>query len=221
VADTQEVESLVKREPEVPAKDPIVSRSTSGIMLLSAILMTASLAWALWDETYGQRPWKKFQREFVARYTRYLQSIKSQAGRSETEIKESAEYQNLADAEKVAREKIKPDVEEIDAKLKNIGARLAAVTEPFQDRRGRLTVINYNIETAQGAAKDRYRRQAENKKKELVEVHLPPEAGSGKPVEQQLNYQQLETLYNDLRDEKADLLGRKAVLLMEPAELAK
>jgi cytochrome c2 len=220
VADTPE-ESLVKREPELPAKDPITSRSTSGIILLSAILMTASLAWALYDEAYGQRPWKGFQREFVARYSTYLKSIKPQAGRSEAEVKESAEYLALADAEKASREQTKPEVDEIDANVRKIQGRLDAVTEPFQDRRGRLTVINYNIETATGSAKERYRRQAENKKKELVEVELPADDGSGKKVAQEMNYEQLEKLYNDLRDEKANLLGRKAVLLKEPAELAK
>ncbi|HLE62409.1 MAG TPA: hypothetical protein VI750_04675, partial [Pyrinomonadaceae bacterium] len=221
MSDTPEAEGLIKREPEAAAKDPIVSRSTSGIMLLSAILMTGSLAWALYDEAYAQRPWKNFQREYVSRYTRYLQSIKAQAGRSEAEVKESSEYQNLADAEKAAREEVKPEIDQIDASVRNIQARLDAVTEPFQDRRGRLTVINYNIEISEGSAKERFRRQAENKKRELVEVELPAEDGSGKKVSQEMNYEQLEKLYNDLRDEKASLLGRKAVLLKEPAELAK
>ena len=36
-----------------------------------------------------------------------------------------------------------------------------------------------------------------------------------------MNYQQLEKLYNDLRDEKAQLLGRKAELLKTPTEVAK
>jgi hypothetical protein len=36
-----------------------------------------------------------------------------------------------------------------------------------------------------------------------------------------MNYEQLEKLYNDLRDEKAQLLGRKAELLKEPTEAGK
>ena len=57
MADSNEAtESLVKKEPEVPAPDPIVSRSTSGIMLICALLLTASLAWSLYDEAFGQRP---------------------------------------------------------------------------------------------------------------------------------------------------------------------
>ena len=88
MADASEAtESLVKKEPEVPANDPIVRRSTSGIMLLCALLLTVSLAWALYDEALGQRPWKGIQKEFVSRYTNYLRSIKSQAGKTEAELK--------------------------------------------------------------------------------------------------------------------------------------
>jgi hypothetical protein len=63
-------ESLVKKEVELPANDPIASSSTSGWMLVSALLMTISIAWALYDEAFGQRPWKGMQQEFVSRYTR-------------------------------------------------------------------------------------------------------------------------------------------------------
>ena len=56
-------------------------------MLASALLLTLSIAWALYDEAFGLRPWKGMQREFVHRYSRYLDSIKSNAGKSEAEIK--------------------------------------------------------------------------------------------------------------------------------------
>ncbi|MGH9880591.1 MAG: c-type cytochrome, partial [Pyrinomonadaceae bacterium] len=214
-------ESLVKKEPEAPAQDPIVSRSTSGIMLLCALLMTASLAWALYDEVIYQRPWKGVQKEFVSRYTRYLKSIKQNAGKTETEIKETPEYQTLAEDAKAAEEKVKPEVSEIEQRVRIIQAQLDAVTDPFQNQRGRLTVINYNIEVAKESAKPKYRREAEKKKQELVEVELPAADGSGGPAIQKLNYVQLEKLYNDLRDEKAALLGKKAELLKEQTELAK
>ena len=55
---------------------------------------------------------------------------------------------------------------------------LDAITDPFQNQRGRLTVINYNVETAEGSAKDTYRRQAEAKRQEKVEVELPSNPGS-------------------------------------------
>jgi cytochrome c2 len=222
VADSREAtESLVRREPELPERDPIVSRSTSGIMLICALLLTGSLAWALYDESYAQRPWKGIQREFVKRYTRYLKSIKPQAGKSEAEIKESPEYQQLDAETKAALEQVQPDIKEIDHKVAAIQKQLDAVTEPFQNQRGRLTVINYNIEIAtSNSAKNRYKKQAEQKKQELVEVELPAN-GSGSARTEKMNFEQLEKLYNDLRDEKARLLGEKADKLKEPTELAK
>lgn len=222
MADSPEAtESLVKREPEVSAHDPIVSRSTSGIMLICALLLTISLAWALYDEAFAQRPWRGLQQQFVGRYTRYLRSIKSQAGKTEAEVKESAEYQAIDAEAQAALEQVKPEVAEIDQKVSQIQKQLNGVTEPFQNQRGHLTVINYNIETAKGPEKDKYRKQAKELREELVEVELPAADGSGKTTTQEMNYEQLEKLYNDLRDEKARLLGRKAELLKGPTELAK
>lgn len=213
-------ESLIRKEPELPAKDPIASRSTSGWMMVSALLLTISIAWALYDEAFGQRPWKHIQREFVSRYSRYLDSIKSRSGQSEKDVKESSEYQQFDAAYTNAMAQVEPETKAIDAEVAKVQKKLDAVTEPFQNQRGRLTVINYNIETAKDSAKDRYRRQAEAKKQELIEVDLPSDDGSSTTV-QRLNYPQLEAMYNELREQKATALGRKADLLKEPSDLRK
>jgi cytochrome c2 len=190
-------------------------------MLVCALLLTASLAWSLYDEAFGQRPWKGMQKQFVSRYTKYLKSIKPQAGKTEAEVKETPEYQQLEAEAQGALEKVKPDIAEIDQKVAQIQRELDAVTEPFQNQRGKLTVINYNVEIASNSAKDKYRKQAQAKRAEFVEVDLPVAEGSGKTTTQKMNYDQLEKLFNDSRDEKARLLGQKADLLKEPTELAK
>lgn len=215
-------ESIVKREPEVPVRDPIVSRSTSGIVLVSALLMIASLAWALWDESYGQRPWKGIQQEFVKRYTRYLKSIRSDAGKSESEVKENPEYQALDVEAQAAAERTTPRRKEIDAEVEKIQAKLDAVTDPFQNQRGKIVVTIYELETANGdSARRKYERKVAAQKEEPIEVDLPAEDGSEKTVAQKLNFPQLEKLYNDLRNGKAKLLSEKAELLKEPMELAR
>lgn len=222
MADSTEAnESLVKKDTEVPAKDPIVSRSTSGIMLICALLLTATLAWSLYDEAFGQRPWKGMQKQFVSRYSKYLRSIKTQAGKTEAEVKEEPEFQTLDEDAKAALEKVKPEIAEKDQKVAQIQRELDAVTEPFQNQRGKLTVINYNVEIAAEGSKAKYRDQAKAKRAELVEVDMPATDGSDKTTTQRLNYDQLEKLFNDLRDEKARLLGQKADLLKEPTELNK
>ena len=146
-------ESLVKREADLPAEDPIASRSTSGWMLVSALLMTISIAWALYDEAFGQRPWKGMQREFVSRYTKYLDSIKADAGKTEAEVKESPEYQKLDEEAKAARAEVQPQYDELAARVKLAQAKLDAITDTFQNQRGHLTVINYNVEISEGPAK--------------------------------------------------------------------
>lgn len=219
MADSPAGESLIRKEPDLPARDPIAGHSTSGWMLVSALLLTISIAWALYDEAFGQRPWKKMQREFVSRYSRYLDSIKANAGKSEKEIKESAEYQQLDSDYQAAKEQVDPETKQIDALVSQVQKKLDAVTEPFQNQRGRLTVINYNVETANGSAKDRYRRQADAKRQELVEIELPGD--NGQTATQRLNYSQLEKLYDDLREQKSTALARKAELLKTPSELAK
>ena len=213
-------ESLVKKEPEVPSQDPIVSRSTSGLMLICALLLTVSLAWALYDEAFGQRPWKGIQKEFVARYSRYLDSIKSKAGVSEKEVRESPEYQALDEAAKAARDAVKDETDQLQAEVdRRIQPKLNAITDPFQNQRGKLTVINYNIETSHGNAKKRYERQAADKKQEVVWVDMPLDNDPKRTQAVKMDYAALEKTYNDLRDEKAQKLGKKAELL-KPAQEA-
>jgi cytochrome c551/c552 len=213
-------ESLIRKEPELPAHDPIASRSSSGWMLVSALLMTATLAWALWDEAFGQRPWKGMQKEFVSRYTRYLDSIKNDAGKTEAQIKESPEYQQLDEEAKAAKEQVQPEIDEIDKEVTSIQKKLNAVTDPFQNQRGRLTVINYDVETAPESSKQRYRDKANSLKQQQIEIELPSD--DGRSIEtKKLNFVALEQLYNDLRDRKAVRLGDKAEKLKVPTELAK
>jgi cytochrome c551/c552 len=223
VADAPETsKSIAKREPEAPARDPIVSRSTSSIMLISALLMIGTLAWALWDESYGQRPWKGIQQQFVKRYTGYLKSIRKDAGKSEAEVKETAEYQTLEAEAKAASDQITSRKNEIEAEVGKVQHKLDAVTDPFQNQRGKITVTIYQLETATSdSAKRKYEKQVAAQKEELVTVDMPADDGSDKTVTQKMKFPELEKLYNDLRDNKAKLLTEKAELLKAPSELAK
>ncbi|HEY9405169.1 MAG TPA: c-type cytochrome [Pyrinomonadaceae bacterium] len=210
-----------KREPDVPARDPIISRSTSNILLVCALLLMASLAWALYDEAYGQRPWKNIQQEFVSRYNRYLKRLKRTGTQSEKEVKASAEYQELDRAAQEARNAAAPRKREIDAQVKFIDRQLAAITDPFQNKRGYITVVNYRVETSDEDDKADLRKEVEEQKQEKVEVKMPVDPNSEKTEEQKLNYTELETKYLALKDEKARLLTESAEVLKETGELEK
>jgi cytochrome c2 len=221
VAESPEpIRTLVKKEAE-PQRDPIVSRSTSAILLICTLLLMFSAGWALYDEGFGQRPWRGMQQEFTRRYVAYLKSIRKDAGKSEAEVKETPEYQQLDERAKAALDKVKANIADIDRRVGQIQAKLDAVTEPFQNQRGRIVVITYKLEVAPSEFwRKHYRSQLDEKKQEVVAVDLPADA-AGKPARQKMNYAQLEQTFNDLRGEKAKVLGEKAELLKEPTEAAK
>src|SRR6185436_10865688 len=161
---TEPSASLVKQESE-PQRDPIVSRSTSSIILICTLLLIGSAVWALYDEAYGQRPWRGVQREFVKRYNTYLKSIRRDAGKSEAEIKETPEYQQLDAAATSAEENTKDRRKEIDQEVSRIQSKLDAVIDPFQNQRGRIVVITFKAQTAKSNFwKNRYNSQLKDKK---------------------------------------------------------
>src|SRR5262249_40051349 len=157
----------------------------------------------LYDEGFGQRPWRGMQREFVNRYTAYLRSVRKDAGKTETEVKETPEYQQLDSDAKAALDKVKDDVAAKDKQVARIQSQLDAVTDPFQNQRGRIVVITFKLETSPkgGFWERHYKSQLDSKKKEKVSVDMPPDNG-GKPVAQQMDFQQLEDSFNQLREQK-------------------
>src|ERR1051325_2025668 len=96
MADTTQSEQLEKRAPDAPEPDPIADRSMSGALLISSLLLVVTLIWSLYDEVVGQRPWKVYQKDFVSKYSEYLDTAKERQGKSEKDIKEKDEYKALA-----------------------------------------------------------------------------------------------------------------------------
>ena len=216
-------DALIKREAadDAPVRDPIISRSTSNILLICALLLMASLAWALYDEAYGQRPWKGMQQEFVARYNRYLNRLKRSGNTTEKEAKESPEYQQIEAERLAANEAAAPRTKEIDGQIKFIDNQLAAITDPFQNKRGYITVVNYEIETADDDDKEKMRREVEEQKQEAIEVEMPVAPGSQETKEEKLNFSQLEERYNQLKAEKARLLTERVEVRKQADEMEK
>ena len=135
MAESQEpIESLVKKESE-PQRDPIASRSTSAIILICVVLLMLCTLWALYDEGFGQRPWKPIQQEFVKRYTAYLRSIRRTTREDENQVKQTPEYQQLDEEAKASLDKVKEDVAEKDKQVAAIQAKLDELIRAHQDAR--------------------------------------------------------------------------------------
>src|SRR3970040_2090174 len=113
--------------PETPSseKDPIVSQSLSGALLVSSLLLMLTLLWSLYDEVYGQRPWKNDQSRFVQRYTAFLKNkkIPEQAER-EKQIRESAEFQQMEQKVGEAEKAVASQLTEIDRQTQLITAQI-------------------------------------------------------------------------------------------------
>ena len=71
-------------EQPIPEQDPVVTKSYALHYVLAMVILMATLFWALWDEAFGQRPWKAFQNEWKQRYTAFLDKTRPRsAERSE------------------------------------------------------------------------------------------------------------------------------------------
>src|SRR5947199_10685760 len=99
-------EDLVPEQP-VPDQDPIVSKSYAAHYVIAMVILMATLFWALWDESFGQRPWKAFQHEWKERYTAFLKTARSRSSQSQKEVQQNSQYQQLEQAYKSAYETAK------------------------------------------------------------------------------------------------------------------
>src|SRR5712692_6672359 len=219
MADTTQSEQLEKRAPETPESDPIADRSMSGALLISSLLLVVTLVWSLYDEVVGQRPWKTYQKNFVDSYSSYLETAKKRQKNLEQEVKNSPEYQELDQAFKDMAANAKDFTDPIDAQVKKIDTKISEVTPPFQDVRSWIVAKTYQLEiTESESSKKSIRDAIDRKKQEKIEFKMTGD--DGKEEAKSLPFPELETLYNDLRDEKARRLAER-VQITQPVEAAR
>jgi cytochrome c2 len=201
--------------------DPITNSSMSGAILIASLLLMATLGWALWDEVYGQRPWKNFQERFVAQYSRYLKRVKSrQATNAEKELRQSPEYKQLDSDYQSADAREKPRRDEIDSQVALLDLQSAAVSPVFTEARGQISVETYLAETAKSqSSKDSHLKAAEELKKEKHAVEIPTDKTGKNFSREQLDFPQLEARFNGLKDEKAKLMTERIELTRPSTEL--
>ena len=81
------------------------------------MILMVTLFWALWDESFGQRPWKAFQHEWKDRYSAFLNSARSKSSKSEKDVEQDPQYQKLEQAYKDAYETAKPRRDELQKQI--------------------------------------------------------------------------------------------------------
>lgn len=197
-------------EKPVSENDPLVSKSLAPHYVLAMVVLMGTLFWALWDEDWGQRPWKAFQHQWKERYTTFLKSARSQSSISEKDVESSADYQALKKAYDQASQAAAPRSKEINEKLRDLSAKILAIQNVFTDRRAYVNALTYEIETDTSvSSKQRKQRNLEQYKMEIATVEYPD--GS----RQNYNFDQLEETYNALKDERTKL-GAELGELIKP-----
>ena len=76
-------------------KDPVVNSSLSTQLFIWSALLVLSMAWGLYDEVYGTRPWKGYEARFEKLYSKYLANAKLGEAAFEKQIRSSPEYQKI------------------------------------------------------------------------------------------------------------------------------
>ncbi len=82
--------------PEIPPQDdPITSRPLSLLILISAFLLLLTVAWSLYSEFFGLRPWRDYQDRFRQVYSNYLHKQIAQRKSAEQALYATPDYQKL------------------------------------------------------------------------------------------------------------------------------
>ena len=196
----------------IPEDDPVVSKSLAPHYAIAIVILMVTLFWALWDEDFGQRPWKTFQNEWKDRYSAFLKNARSQSGTTQTEIQATPDYQKLKADFDATSHAAAPRLNELREKLREVGAEILAVQDGpnrFTDRRAFVTAATYDIETTTDpSAKQRKQRNLEEYKAKPSTVEMP----DGKSVTYK-NFTELEEAYNDLKNERTQLSAELGELI--------
>lgn len=198
--------------PDQPHDDPIVSRSMSGPLLLTSLILMATLAWALYDEFYGLRPWKTYQRQFVQLYSQFLEKKIPEQAAAEKALRESSAFQKIERELREAEEAVGPQVAEIDREVRDLDRQISVLTDLFAVARGEVTALVYEAETASSEEKkQRLLEEVEEVKGGPFEADLPVPDGTVEKA--RFTYDELEEEYNRLKERKAFLLAERVRLL--------
>lgn len=205
-------------KPEPPAKDPIVQGSLLGPLFLFSVLLALSTAWAMYDEFYGQRPWKKYQADFVELYSKHLASVKQIQSEKEAKVVALPGYAKIEKAITRYEDKVRSELGEISANLNLANRQLSEVTGVMQDSRSKVRAVTYKVETTHDKKKKAVLRKKIEVLSALPNVVKFPLA-NGKFENRKYTYPELVSAFDALKEEKAVLIRKQAMLNRPASEL--
>jgi cytochrome c551/c552 len=196
--------------PELPPDDPVTSRPMAGLVLISVFLLLLTVAWSLYEEFYGLRPWRNYESRFSRTYSAYLDKEYTQRRAEEQKLYASPAYQKLLADVKAATNAARPEDRTIGQQVDLLDRQRTAMTPAFQEARGLVGALTYQLE--QISEKDRSAKAS--KLKELntakAERYVVPWPVDGGRIEQkQFDYQRLTDMFTSIMDAKAQLVAKR------------
>ncbi|HEY7099390.1 MAG TPA: c-type cytochrome [Terriglobales bacterium] len=187
-------------EKPIPEQDPIVTKSYAVHYLVVMLILMVTLAWALWDEAYGQRPWKSFQGTWRERYTAFLDKTHSKSEQSLKSVEGSSEYRELDKAATDLEKAAQPRKDELQKQISDYSAKILAVQNVFTDKRAYVNALTYEMETDTSASgRKNKQKEIDEYKKEQWTVEYPD------GHKEKYDFVRLEEKYNELKDERTKL----------------
>ena len=187
-------------EQPIPEQDPIVTKSYAGYYAVAMALLMVTLLWALWDEAFGQRPWKAYQHVWKERYSALLKTDRSSFAQEQKEVTQSPQYQNLEQAAEQLDQQSRARKNEIQKQLTDLNAKLLAVQSVFTDRRAYVNALTYEMETDTSASGKKSKQEdIDDYKRKQTAVQYPD------GHKERYTFQQLEEKYNDIKAERTKL----------------
>lgn len=191
------------------SRDDITRTSLSGPLMAAALLLCLALAWAIYDEGFGQRPWKGYQEQFRVLYTAHLRNLRPTAASAEQALYDSPELRDMERQLDEAERTAAPRLQQIRLALGGTRARLETITGPLQDARARIATLVYGLDHAA----DTVARLAIQQRIDRVRQ------GPFLVDAERYTLDGLEARFNALRAEEAQLAGEETAIGRTAAEL--
>jgi len=207
--------------PEIPPQDdPITSRPMSLLVLISAFILLLTVAWSLYSEFFGLRPWRSYQDEFRGVYSSYLQKQIAQRKSQEQGFYANPTYQKMkADIQaKIAA--AAPMDRQLQTQIDLFDAQRAAITDGFQTSRGKVGAITYDLE--QTPESDKSGKAAELKelneaKAETYNVDWP--TANGATTTRKMTADELASTFTSIMAQRAAVVAQRGEV-DKPAKVA-
>ena len=196
--------------PNAP-KDPIVTSSFSTPLMICSVLLMITVAWSLWDEMYGLRPWRAYQRRFATAYSKYLDKEVGRQKKLESDVYSSPDYKKLAAEADALESAAKAKDDTIAQQIALLDSQRAAIGDAFKDARGKIGHLVYMYEIV--PAKDK--SEKESRLKDLNEAKAGtwkvdwPTANGGIEKDKKFTADQLNDTFANLMAERAKLVAAR------------